>query len=257
MESIPEKEALRQAFRRDGFVFLPGFLSPEEVGEVNSQLEKLIRDVVPTMPPEHAFYEGERNPSTLKQLQTLFDYNPVFYQMMFGSRFEKLASVLLDDAVTGQNMQYFNKPPRIGKPTPAHQDGYYFMLEPNEAVTMWMALEPVDEENGCVRYVRGSQLRGLRPHGRTGVLGFSQGITDFGTPDDLQNEVYFPTRPGDLLVHHSLTIHRADGNQSDSRSRKALGFIYYAERAKEDVARKQAYQQQLAQEIRAKADTNV
>jgi phytanoyl-CoA hydroxylase len=177
--------------------------------------------------------------------------------MMFGSRFEKLASVLLDDAVTGQNMQYFNKPPRIGKPTPAHQDGYYFMLEPNEAVTMWMALEPVDEENGCVRYVRGSQLRGLRPHGRTGVLGFSQGITDFGTPDDLQNEVYFPTRPGDLLVHHSLTIHRADGNQSDSRSRKALGFIYYAERAKEDVARKQAYQQQLAQEIRAKADTNV
>jgi phytanoyl-CoA hydroxylase len=71
MESIPEKEALRQGFRRDGFVFLPGFLSPEEVGEVNSRLEKLIRDVVPTMPPEHAFYEGERNPSTLKQLQTV------------------------------------------------------------------------------------------------------------------------------------------------------------------------------------------
>jgi phytanoyl-CoA hydroxylase len=256
MESITEKEALSQAFRRDGFMFLPGFLSPEEVDEVNVQLEKLIRDVVPTMPPEHAFYEGERNPGTLKQLQTLFDYDSFFSRMMFGSRFEKLASVLLDDAVTGQNMQYFNKPPKIGKPTPAHQDGFYFMLEPNEAVTMWMALEPVDEENGCVRYVRGSQLRGLRPHGRTGVLGFSQGITDFGTPDDLQNEVYFPTRPGDLLVHHSLTIHRADGNQSENRTRKALGFIYYAERAKEDVARKQAYQQQLAQEIRAQADTN-
>lgn len=48
------------------------------------------------------------------------------------------------------------KPPRIGKGTPPHQDGYYFMLEPNEAVTMWMALEDVNEENGCVRYVKES-----------------------------------------------------------------------------------------------------
>lgn len=252
MESVTEKEA----FRRDGFVFMPGFLSPEEVSEVNARLQKLIREVVPTMPPEHAFYENRNDPSTLKQVQTLFTYDPFFHQMMFGSRFEKLASVLLGDAVTGQNMQYFNKPPKIGKPTPAHQDGFYFMLEPNEAVTMWLALEPVDEENGCVRYVRGSQLRGLRPHGRTGVLGFSQGMTDFGTPDDLENEVYFPTQPGDLLVHHSLTIHRADGNSSENRTRQALGFIYYAERAKEDAVRKQAYQAQLAAEQRAKTDTN-
>lgn len=178
--------------------------------------------------------------------------------MMFGSRFEHLASVLLAEAVVGKNMQYFNKPPRaasgrIGQPTPAHQDGYYFMLDPNEAVTMWLALEPVDEANGCVRYVRGSHLRGLRPHGRTGVLGFSQGMTDFGTPEDLENEVYFPTQPGDLLVHHSLTIHRADGNASETRTRRALGFIYYAQRAREDTARKQAYQQKLTFELRQKA----
>ncbi|GAB3918275.1 phytanoyl-CoA dioxygenase family protein [Larkinella terrae] len=251
-----DSEKLRQAFQRDGFVFLPGFLSPGEVNEVNAQLEKLIREVVPTMPPEHAFYEDRADSSTLKQLQTLFSYDLFFHRMMFGSRFEQLATVLLDDTVTGQNMQYFNKPPRIGKPTPAHQDGFYFMLEPNEAMTMWMALEPVDEENGCVRYVRGSHLRGLRPHGRTGVLGFSQGMTDFGTPEDLENEVYFPTQAGDLLVHHSLTIHRADGNSSENRTRKALGFIYYADRAKEDVTRKRAYQAQLAAEQRAKTDPN-
>jgi phytanoyl-CoA hydroxylase len=146
-------------------------------------------------------------------------------------------------------MQYFNKPPRIGQPTPAHQDGYYFMLEPNEAVTMWLALEPVDEENGCVRYVRGSHKHGLRPHGRTQVLGFSQGMTDFGTADDLRNEVFFPCQPGDLLVHHALTIHRADGNPSEHRTRKALGFIYYARHAQEDVVKKQAYQESLKQSL--------
>jgi phytanoyl-CoA hydroxylase len=252
------KTQLRSDFRRDGFVFLPGFLSPDEVAEVNRHLETLIRDVVPTLPPEAAFYEGPRpadptDQTTLKQIQSLYSLDPFFDGMMFESRFEELASVLLDDGVVGRNMQYFNKPPKIGQPTPAHQDGYYFMLDPNEAVTMWMALEPVDEANGCVRYVRGSHLRGLRPHGRTQVVGFSQGMTDFGTPDDLENEVFFPTQPGDLLVHHALTIHRADGNQSETRTRKALGFIYYAEKAREDSSRKQAYQQQLADELREKA----
>lgn len=244
---------LRADFLRDGFVFLPGFLSPGEVATVNDRLHTLIRDRVPSMPPEVAFYETAGDPATLKQIQSLYDHDPLFREMMFGSRFEQLASALLADAVVGKNMQFFNKPPQIGQPTPAHQDGYYFMLDPNEAVTMWLALEPVDEENGCVRYVRGSHRRGLRPHGRTGVLGFSQGMTDFGTPDDLANEVYFPTQPGDLLVHHSLTIHRADGNSSQTPTRKALGFIYYAGRAREDTARKQAYQQKLADELREKA----
>jgi phytanoyl-CoA hydroxylase len=60
----------------------------------------------------------------------------------------------------------------------------------------------------------------------------------------------FTTKPGDLLAHHSLTIHRADKNNSDNRTRKALGFIYYAEKAKENNEAKLAYQQKLSEEIR-------
>ena len=89
---------------------------------------------------------------------------------------------------------------------------------------MWLALDVVDEENGCVRYVRGSHRRGMRPHGRTGVLGFSQGITDYGQPEDLADEIAFPAQPGDLLVHHALTIHRADGNRSATRHPTLFGF---------------------------------
>ena len=147
-------------------------------------------------------------------------------------------------------MQYFNKPPRIGKPTPPHQDGYYFMLEPCEAATMWLALDEVDEENGCVRYVRGSNHLGMRPHGRTQTLGFSQGVIDYGRDEDLANEIAFPASPGDLLVHQAMTIHRADGNTSDTRTRRALGFIYYSERAREDRAAHAAYQKRLAEEMK-------
>lgn len=242
MHSTPQ---LREDFEEKGFVFIPGFISREEVQQIHERLEALIRDQVPKMPPERAFYEGTKDRSTLKQIQVLYAYDPFFAKLMFASKFEQLAEFLLHDQVVGKNMQYFNKPPKLGQPTPPHQDGYYFMLSPSEAVTMWLALEPVDEENGCVRYVQGSHARGMRPHGRTQVLGFSQGMTDFGTAEDLQNEVYFICQPGDLLVHHALTIHRADGNQSVSRTRQALGFIYYAQHAKEDTARKSAYQEML------------
>lgn len=86
----------------------------------------------------------------------------------------------------------------------------------------------------------------MRPHGRTKTLGFSQGITDYGD-EDLAAELSFPAQAGDLLIHHAMTVHRADGNRS-SRSRRALGFIYFGESAKEDVEAKRAYQQKLSEE---------
>lgn len=238
MDQEQADQSLRQKFLEDGYVALPGFLNTQEIGELCEHVERFITDVAPTMPPEAVFYEDKTAKTTLKQLQQMFQYDDYFNKLMFGSKFEELAAKLLGHEVRGVNMQYFNKPPQVGLPTPPHQDGYYFMLEPNEAVTMWLALEDVDAENGCVRYVRRSHLQGLRPHGRTQTLGFSQGMLDFGTDEDLQNEVAYPAQPGDLLVHHALTVHRADGNTSQSRTRKALGFIYYSTVAQESSEKK-------------------
>lgn len=246
---IKFQKKLRNDFLEDGYIFFPDFLNADEIDLVNGKLNGFIKDKIPTMPQNAVYYEDADDKDTLKQLQRLFEYDPFFFDMMFGSRFEKLASILLDDNVVGKNLQYFNKPPRIGKPTPPHQDGYYFMLEPNEAVTMWMALEPIDEENGCVRYIKKSHKYGMRSHGRTETLGFSQGIADYGCPNDLENEVFFPTKAGDLLVHHALTIHRADENQSE-RTRKAMGFIYYAHKAKENEAAHKAYAKRLNEELK-------
>ena len=244
------QKKLRSDFLRDGFIFMPGFLNDEEVARVNDKTKEFISTKLSEIPRTEVYYEDIEDTSSLKQIQRLFQYDSFFSQMMTGSKFQKLASILLDDSVVGKNLQYFNKPPKKGKPTPPHQDGYYFMLVPNEAVTMWMALESVDEENGCVRYVKGSHRYGMRDHGRTQTLGFSQQITDFGCPNDVENEVFFPTKAGDLLVHHSLTIHRADGNSSEHRTRKAMGFIYYANKAKEDAEAHKAYQKKLADELK-------
>lgn len=246
MENIDPK-LLKEIYQRDGYVVLRGFLSPDDVARVNDFLKKVITEKIPSMAANHVVYEDKNDKSTLKLMQDLHTYEPFFNELLFKSRFTEIAETLLDDRALGKTVEYFNKPPLIGKPTPTHQDGYYFMLQPPEAVTMWLALEEVDEENGCVRYVKGSHVKPMRPHGRTQTLGFSQGITDYGNEDDRANEVAVPARPGDLLIHHAMTIHRADGNKSSTRSRKALGFIYFSASAKEDKAAKEAYLKVLAE----------
>lgn len=245
------QQSIKDEFDSQGYVALRGFMSAQELIELRSHLEQFIRDVIPTLRTDQVYYEDKSRPETLKQIQEMHLHDPYFARLMGEGKFPKLAALLLGDDVVGKNLQFFNKPSGVGQPTPAHQDGFYFKLDPPEAVTMWLALDIVDEENGCVRYVRGSHRQGLRAHGRTSVLGFSQGIADYGLPDDLRNEIAFPAQPGDLLVHHALTIHRADGNGSADRSRRSLGFIYYAQRAREDETTANEYQQQLHRELAA------
>ena len=242
-------KSLKERFDQDGYVFVPGFLSTQEIAALNENLATFIKKKVPEMSDGEVFYEDRNDFSTLKQLINLNAYDTYFADILTGSRFEELAARLLGEVVIPKTLEYFNKPPKIGKPTPPHQDAYYFKITPRQAATMWLALEDVDEENGCVRYVRGSHLWEMRPHGRTQVLGFSQGIVDFGTDEDRRNELAIPAKAGDLLVHHAMTIHRAEGNTSPTRSRRAMGFIYFGESAQEDTAAKQAYQELLQKEM--------
>lgn len=242
------------AFKDDGFIAVPRFCNPSELSSIESALTHFIDDRIAHLPTEDVFYEDKAQPESLKQIQRMHEHDEFFGSFMESSP-KRLAEELLGEPVVGKNLQYFNKPPGIGQATPAHQDGYYFMLEPCRALTMWMALDPVDEENGCVRYIRGSHLDGMRPHGRTQTLGFSQGIIDFGREKDLRDEVPCPANPGDLLAHHALTIHRADANLSRTRSRRALGFIFYGESAREDKVAHEAYQKNLAMEMSAAEKT--
>ena len=197
------------------------------------------------MPPEHVFYESKSERESLKQLQKLDEHDPYFGQLISEGPFRDLAEDLLGTEVVCKNLQYFNKPPGINVPTPAHQDGFYFKLDPCEALTLWLALDSVDEENGCVRYVKGSHKCGMRPHATTETLGFSQGITDFPRQADTVTELALPADAGDLIAHDAMTIHRAEGNHSSTRNRRALGFVYYSVDAREDTAAWETYQAEL------------
>lgn len=241
---------LQRSYEADGFVAIPRFLTDDDLADVYRALDLFIEKKVPELPPEHVFYEDKSRPETLKQIQQLFEYDEYFHTLMFESPFQAIAEAVLEGPVVAKNMQYFNKAPGKSAPTPPHQDGFYFNLTPCKAVTLWFALDDVDEENGCVRYVRGSHKGGLLEHGRTSTLGFSQGLLDTSPSESEENAVVCRAQPGDLLAHDALTIHWAEQNRSPVRSRRALGFIYYVAHAREDAVEHEAYQKKLTDDMR-------
>ena len=105
-----------------------------------------------------------------------------------------------------------------GKAFPWHQDRNYIegALEPCINVSAWLALNDVNEENGCVRVLPGTHNRVLE-HKSTGNKAFQGGLGEEVTLDelDLSTAVYIPLRPGEFFLFNENTIHGSDANRSD------------------------------------------
>lgn len=242
-------EEYRAAFERDGMVVVPDFLSGPDLAGLQTELDRYIREVVPTLPETHAFFVDRARPETLKQMQHMTG-DPFFAAYARNPLWIALAEALLQEEARCLGPEWFNKPPGEDAPTPPHQDNYYFNLKPPNVVTIWLALDQVDEENGCLRYVPGSHREGIRPHGRSAILGFSQGITDFGQADRAR-EVAVCLQPGDAVVHHGEMIHRADANRSPLRHRRAFAMVMEGESCRRDEESYARYMVALRQQHEA------
>jgi phytanoyl-CoA hydroxylase len=220
-----EATQIRQDYQRDGYVSIPAFLGLEALQQVQLELDDCLRSVVPGMPSTAVYYEDRADLTSLKQLQRLQDYDPVLGKYLLKGPFYQLAKTVLGEEPRAWNMQYFDKAPGSNSPTPPHQDGAYFPIEPMNAVTIWFALQDVSEEQGCVHYLRGSHKDGIRSHGASGTLGFSRSIS----PDDFDPNAIrkFPCKAGHALAHDARTVHWAGNNESPVLHRRALGFIYF------------------------------
>ena len=232
--------AYKSDYDRDGVVVVKQLLPPDDFRALQSNLDRYIREVVPTLPDSDAFYDDRSRPETLKQMQHMGG-DPFFRDFAAHPRWQELATTLVGEEVRGMAPEWFNKPPGTNHVTPPHQDNYYFCLRPSNVVTIWMALDHVDAENGCLRYLPGSHRQGIRPHGRSNILGFSQGILNYGADDYLrEREVHL--EPGDVVAHHGETVHRADANRSPTRNRRAFAIVYQGVSCQRDSAAFARYQ---------------
>ena len=240
------KNELKQEFDRAGYVVSRNFLLADDLLELREELQRYISTVVPTLPQTHRFYDDANRPATLKQLQHM-DVDPFFRDYLHQPSWKQFAEELLGEEANASGCEWFNKPPGTSQATPPHQDNYYFNLSPPSVVTLWLALDDIDEENGCLRYLAGSHMAGRRAHGRSGVLGFSQALTEYG-PAESAADCPIILRANDLVAHHGWTIHRADANQSRARNRRSFAMVFRGVSCRIDQEGQRRYEAGLAEQ---------
>jgi non-heme Fe2+,alpha-ketoglutarate-dependent halogenase len=105
---------------------------------------------------------------------------------------------------------YFCKMPGDEKGVSWHQDCSYWPLTPSKTVTVWLAIDDVGVQNGCMRVIPRSHLQGHlnfreSDPGEKNVL--SQTIDSaeqFGAPVDIELKAGEVSLHSDLLIHGSL-----------------------------------------------------
>ena len=102
-----------------------------------------------------------------------------------------------------------------------HQDARYMGLEPHNWVTGWLAVNDVDEQNGCMRMVPGTHKSPLVEHVDT--FGENNMLTRGQTVPDVDEDAAVPVimKAGQLSLHHPRIVHGSGPNLSD---RRRIGF---------------------------------
>ena len=117
------------------------------------------------------------------------------------------------------SIEFFIKEPRTEAIVSMHQDLTYWGFGAIDGlVTAWLALSQATPASGCMDFVRGSHKNPILPHDDThdarNLLSRGQEIrVDIAETDKTPIEL----RPGQMSLHHGLTIHGSGPNHSDDR----------------------------------------
>ncbi len=224
-------------YRNDGVVRIRHFFSQEMVAEIRHELQRYIREDLPTKPIDARTLEADGK--TIRNLWRLNLYNPYFQELGHRPEILSLIAKLVNGEPLLKGVETFSKPARIGSGVPPHQDNAYFCQTPPDMLTLWVAIDPVTKENGAVHFIKGSHKQGMLPTKPSGVTGNSIGLAQ--PPDVRLSEQFCATlNPGDATIHHCEVIHQSDPNRTD-QSRLGLLLVYRGSHTQTDPQLKAAY----------------
>jgi ectoine hydroxylase-related dioxygenase (phytanoyl-CoA dioxygenase family) len=127
------------------------------------------------------------------------------------------------------------KPAGTGGVNMWHQDSPYWpILEPKTSqLTAWVALDDVDESNGCMSMVPGSHLWGNQIEFLHTLKRFEDMPNEFrGNPVEPRR---CPVRCGEVHFHHGLTWHGSHANTS-GRPRRAIALHYMTQETRHNAS---------------------
>ncbi len=149
-----------------------------------------------------------------------FTKDPHFRRFALSGKLRSLLDQVVGKPVLLASDQIFLKPPRHGSAKPYHQDNAYFRCHPDdEVITAWIALDDVDESNGCLRYIDGSHRLPILAH--HAVESEKYNLQPAESDIEMSRESAAPVPKGGVVLHHGKTLHTSHANTSD-RWRRAF-----------------------------------
>lgn len=209
-----------KAFERDGHSVVREIATAEEIARCKPVIEAVVESV--KHDPQGRIDDYSR---LFTQVTNVWRLSEVAKEIVFSRRYASVAAELLGvRSVRLYHDQALFKPPGSDR-TPWHQDRYYWPLDTDRSVTMWLPLVDVDEEMGPMIFASGSH----RSEGLGDLI--ISGETDRRLSSIIQERGWpiwsEPLRAGDATFHAGGTLHSAGANRSD-RVREVLTIIYYA-----------------------------
>jgi hypothetical protein len=214
--------ALTQAeidhYRERGYV-IPKYRLPEDLLQRTRQsLDALLATYTDVAPEDLA------NPHMLPPTEAP-DMNPFMQAARHAPVLDMLEQLIGPDIVLWIT-RVLCKPPAKGREVPWHQDGEYWPMRPLATCSVWIALDPVSTENGCMRFIPGShsQQELYRHH----VSNRDNLVLNLELDQDQFDEaqaVNVELEPGQMSLHDVRLIHGSLANTS-GRRRAALIMRY-------------------------------
>jgi len=210
-------------YRVNGFVQVDHVLAPEEVEELAEAMEEAM-----TVDSDHSVQTDKQKGAyyrVLNQKVNVWRDHGVVAKYSLHSRLARIAMEL--SGASGIRLFHDHalwKMPQDSKQTPWHQDFPFWPMNEPGALSAWIPVDDVDENNGCMMFVPGSHKVGKL----TGIdLVNPQNIFEFvqGTDIEEKKPIIVPLKKGSCTFHHGLTFHFAHANRTD-QPRRVLAIIY-------------------------------
>jgi ectoine hydroxylase-related dioxygenase (phytanoyl-CoA dioxygenase family) len=214
-------------YHREGYLALEAITTQEEVAWLRGVYDHLFASQAGREEGNQFDLGGtdeEGKEAVLPQILNPARYAPELKNGLYRVNALAIAHQLLGPEAAFQGEHAIFKPAHIGAATPWHQDEAYWnpAVEYN-AFSLWMPLQPVTVENGCMHFVPRSHRMEILPHHSINNDPRIHGLEVEGA--DTSQSVACPLPPGGCTIHHNRTLHYAGPNVSDiPRRAYILGF---------------------------------
>ena len=232
-----------KVFNSNGVIVEVNLISKDDVSKAIDSLNLFFNENKDKLEEGKEVNFADKSKNIINSLHRLENYKGYFFnELSKRKKIIDLANELIGSDSKLISIQAFVKPGSFGLPAPYHQDNAYWCIEPPDGLTIWIALDECNKENGMINYIIGSHKAGVVKHTPSLAPGSSQIIVDADLPDGaLRNP---SSMPGDAAIHHTMNVHGSNPNNS-GKQRRGLLLCYQSKKSIRNIDLFDRYQKNL------------